>query len=118
MASYNTFHKPYDQIVCEAYALPANGTPVILTNTCTVDASTSGTVWLRVFAGSTTVEIVNTGTLAFHPQVGTTAAATQTFDTTGTVLPGVFISALTASACSTISWAPGVLICEMALPME
>lgn len=118
MAQYAKLNKPYDQIVCQDYALPANGTPVILTNTCKIDAATSGHIVLRVYAGSTTTELTNPGTLAFHAQVGTTAAATQTYNTTGTVLPGIFISALTASPCSDISFLPGELMCEYWLPME
>lgn len=118
MAQYAKLSKPYDQIVCQDYALPANGTPVILTNTCKIDAATSGRIVLRVYASDTTVELTNPGTLAFHAQVGTTAAATQTYNTTGTVLPGIFLSAITASPCSDISWAPGDLMCEYWLPME
>lgn len=118
MAQYAKLSKPYDQIVCQDYALPANATPVILTNTCTIDAATSGKVVLRVYAGSTTTEIANPYTLAIHAQVGTTAAATQTFNTTGTVLPGIFWSAVTASTCTDYSWAPGELMGEYWLPME
>ena len=118
MAQYAKLSKPYDQIVCQDYALPANGTPVILTNTCKIDAACSGRVVLRVYASDTTVELANPGTLAFHAQVGTTAAATQTYKTTGTVLPGIFMSAITASACTTIEWTSGTLICEYWLPME
>lgn len=120
MAQYAKLSKPYDQIVCQDYALPANGTPVILTNTCKIDAATSGRIVLRVYASDTTVELTNPGTLAIHAQVGTTAAATQTWNTTGTVLPGIFVSAITASTMSmaTTGWTSGSLICEYWLPME
>lgn len=116
MAQYAKLNKPYDQIIAQSYALPANATPVDLTNVCKIDAGRSGTIWARFYASDTTVEITNPATITFIPCVGKTAA-TATF-AAGVVLPGVMVSSITASANTTISWAPGVMICEMAIPME
>lgn len=118
MAQYNRYPKPYDQILCESYALPNGATPVILTNTATIDTAESGTIWVRVFASDTTVEIGNPNTIAFVPVVGTTATEVETWSGGGHRLPRIEASAITASADSTISWASGVLICEFALPMS
>jgi hypothetical protein len=117
MAQVNRYPKPYDQIIAEGYALPANGTPVILTNTATIDAAESGTIWCRIFAVNA-VEIVNPNTISFVPVVGTTTTEVATWTGGGHRLPTISISAITASANSVIEWAAGELICEFALPMS
>jgi len=116
MALYAKLNKPYDQIICEDTALPSDANPAALTNVCKIDANCSGTIWARFYAASTTVEVANPETITFVPCVGKTAA-TATY-AAGVTLPGVMVSAITASASSDISWLPGELICEMALPME
>jgi len=118
MAQYNRYPKPADQILAESYALPANATPVILTNTATIDAAESGTIWVRVFASDTTVEIANPATITFVPVVGTTTTEVATWTGGGDRLPGCMVSAISASASSVIEWAAGALICEFAIPMS
>jgi hypothetical protein len=123
MAQYQNFGKPYDQIICQDYALPGNATPVILTNVCTIDAAKSGKLWVRVFASDTTVEIADPDCLFFVPVVGTTATEVATLAGGGHILPAIYINgatAITANGCkmSTVSWASGLLICEFALPKD
>lgn len=122
MSRWNTFPQPYDQIIAENYALPANATPVILTNTVKIESGKSGNIWVRVFATPSVAdaslpEITNPATLTFVPVVGPTATSVATWGGTGNhKLPGTMISAITASASSTISWAQGQLMCEFAVP--
>lgn len=122
MATYNRYPKPYDQILCEAFTLPGDATPLIMTNTATIDAAESGEIWVRVFAGSAQVEITNPLTITFVPVVGTTTTEVATWTGGGHRLPGTIVSAITASIFGdtdhNTTWASGEMICEFALPMS
>lgn len=112
MAHNNISGKPYDQVLCEAAALPNATAAKISSNVVTLDAAKSGTIWVRVYASNnagtgTTVELAGGATLEFRPYVGLTAAACTT------VLPGII---MTQAVTTDVSWAAGELICEFAIP--
>jgi hypothetical protein len=106
MARYNKYGFAYDQIIAEDYALPANTTPVVLTNVVTLD-NTKGNARIIVCASDTTVELGSSAVLEFRPYVGATAAACTT------VLPGTII---TEGKQTDASWDSGEVICEIAVP--
>jgi len=115
MAQLNRYPQPVDQILAEGYALPANGTPVILTNTATIDSKKAGNIWVRVFAVNA-VEVGSTHYLSFVPMVGATTTAVATWTGGGTRLPSTTISNVSASASSDVDWVAGELICEFCIP--
>ena len=106
MARYNKLGYAVDQIICEDTALPNAGS-ADLTNVVTLDSRKSGNLRILVCAASTTVELAGGASLTLTPSVGTTTAATSL------VLPATII---TQAVQTTVTWLPGVPMCEIIIP--
>jgi hypothetical protein len=116
MASHKTFPRPYDQIICEDFALPTDTTALICTNIAKIDAAQSGTIWVRVFAHNA-CEIAANEAVIFYPVIGTDETNIATLTGTGThAFPGCALNLITNQEITDYTWAAGELICEFAIP--
>lgn len=107
MAQFNKLGYAIDQILAEAWKLPANANPVQMTNVVTIDSRRQGNLRVLVCsAQSDGVELTNGATLEFQPYVGAT-------DSPDVVLPSTLI---TEAVQTDVTWALGEVICEIIIP--